>query len=274
MRRRIVGTGITQKQVTTLVEMTTRGVREDPGLAQRTSFGGFAQFADDVREWAVRTLEAEGLPSRESRYVQVKDGSFLDVSGHTFAEVFQMDLRCAPGQKRPIGTNIEGVVKEAGLGLDSPAGYAAAMLTYLDRAEKSREGGRVDSAMEWSLRLGEAAAEARMKFRWEEHALRGQNNKEVLARNQPKSNATRHNESKKEWAIWQKKADELILEFPTYKKTPIAGKTSKWLFEKREAEKDQEREALKLGLPYHNDAPTIVRSQDAIARRITTDRKA
>ena len=257
MRQRVVGTGITQKRVTTLVEITAQGVREDRGFALRSSYGGFTQFADDVRDWSGRTLEAAGLPRREGRYVQLKDGSLLDVSGFARADVCQMDLRCAPGKNHPVVRNIEIVVKDAGFGSDTPEGYAATMLACLDRAEKSRAAGRIDSAMEWSLRLGELTAEARMKFRWESHALRGQKISAALTTNQQEANTIRKAEAEAERKVWQAQADDIATRYPSYSKARIAEKVRERLIEQNK-----------------RGAVIKVRSVDAISRKITIARKA
>ena len=66
--RQLVGTGITQRERVTLLRIDRRqggdaGVYENPEMAGQTSWGGMANFVEDIRRWAAEVLTEAGLPS-------------------------------------------------------------------------------------------------------------------------------------------------------------------------------------------------------------------
>jgi hypothetical protein len=260
---RITGTGITRRRASRLLMVEDGVLKENSRHATQPGFGGLDEYVAVTTAWATGVLAAASLPTTAGSYVILAGGQYQCVDSMS-----RDDLAKLGHAGRHVFTLDQLVTTKQGHEPDSAEGYAAWLLQCLHWMERSRSLGNTDSALEWAMRFAELATEARMKFRWECHALRGQKNAGKLVENQQQANASRQAEAEARRKDWQAIADLIWARRPGASKELVAREVRK------ELQRQNDRLRQELGAEDAQERLHPLMSSGVIARALKNPRQA
>jgi hypothetical protein len=199
--KRIVGTGITQREVVKISgragevwEHIVRAVQEENRLESDLEFN-----ISEIEEQAMTVLKAAGLPT-SGAFDRNPDGTFRKVSAEE--DYAEGDKEPEPGVTLYDGSPFMDAVRvadEKGFDCDSPEGYAVRLLKMIasvrlflglarDPSYSTQNRGHwADRAAIKAMRLGAMHEQEKIKSAWEQHALRGR--KLILSAGRPPKEA-------------------------------------------------------------------------------------
>lgn len=107
---------------------------------------------------------------------------------------------------------------------DSDADFAQRILHSYEIAKAAIERDDADAAARFAYDVGVLATQAKMKWNWERHALRGKKQLEALRKGTRTLNETRTDRAKERHAEWQEQAQEIWTRNPHLSKSDVAKK--------------------------------------------------
>jgi hypothetical protein len=189
-QRKTIGTGITAREV-----VTYDGEDMQPALAEFFS------------QWNANRKKGGGDYGAASLHIIEKCKRIIANSGGSYETDSPADFA-------------ERIFHET----DSPADFAERILRHhqITQAAIKRGGRDADTAARFALHVGFLAAQAIMKYVWEQHALRGRKNLDAIQYGSWLTNQQRHQDREKEWQRWNAKAAPIWKRSPGLSKRRVA----------------------------------------------------